>query len=75
MSTRGDVDRVELLEGFSDLLVFRPLLPSPAHGHAIARNIEQGSLCPALQRLIKRGWTLARASIGILHAAGQEGRS
>jgi PadR family transcriptional regulator PadR len=42
------------------------LLLGPAHGHAIARaievnsedvlQVEQGSLYPALHRLIKRGW-------------------
>jgi transcriptional regulator len=63
------VDRIELLEGTLDLLVLRTLLPGPAHGHAIARNIErnsedilqveQGSLYPALHRLIKRGWITA----------------
>ena len=51
------------------MLVLRTLLPGPAHGHAIARNIErnsedvlqveQGSLYPALHRLIKRGWVTA----------------
>ena len=69
MSTRGDVDRIELLQGTLDLLVLRTLLPGAAHGHAIARNIErnsedvlqveQGSLYPALHRLIKRGWITA----------------
>ena len=69
MSTRGNVDRIELLQGTLDLLVLRTLLPGPAHGHAIARNIErnsedvlqveQGSLYPALHRLIKRGWITA----------------
>src|SRR5580700_841310 len=61
--------RIELLQGTLDLLVLRTLLPGPAHGHAIARNIErnsedvlqveQGSLYPALHRLIKRGWIIA----------------
>jgi len=69
MSTRGDVDRIELLQGTLDLLVLRTLLPGPAHGHAIAKTIErnsedvlqveQGSLYPALHRLIKRGWITA----------------
>jgi PadR family transcriptional regulator PadR len=67
MSTRRDRDdRVELLQGTLDLLVLRTLRLGPAHGHAIAKAIEQGSddvllveqgsLYPALHRLIKRGW-------------------
>src|SRR5215211_8130820 len=64
MSTK-DI-RVELLQGTLDLLILRTLLPGSAHGHAIAKSIErtssdvlqveQGSLYPALHRLIKRGW-------------------
>ncbi|HEY7790133.1 MAG TPA: PadR family transcriptional regulator [Vicinamibacterales bacterium] len=63
MSTK---DRLELLQGTLDLLILRTLQPRPAHGHAIAKaiersseevlRIEQGSLYPALHRLIKRGW-------------------
>ena len=66
MSTRRDRDRVELLQGTLDLLILRTLRLGPAHGHAIAKSIEQGSdavlqveqgsLYPALHRLIKRGW-------------------
>ena len=64
--TRRDRDRVELLQGTLDLLILRTLRLGPAHGHAIAKAIEQGSddvllveqgsLYPALHRLIKRGW-------------------
>jgi PadR family transcriptional regulator PadR len=67
MSTRGD--RIDLLQGTLDLLILRTLLLGPAHGHAIAKSIEhasedvlqveQGSLYPALHRLIKRGWISA----------------
>ena len=64
MSTRAD--RIALLQGTLDLLILRTLQPGPAHGHAIAKaiertsddvlQVEQGSLYPALHRLIKRGW-------------------
>jgi PadR family transcriptional regulator, regulatory protein PadR len=66
MSTKEQADRIELLQGTLDLLILRTLLLGPAHGHAIARaiefnsdevlQVEQGSLYPALHRLIKRGW-------------------
>jgi PadR family transcriptional regulator PadR len=66
MSTKEQADRIELLQGTLDLLILRTLLLGPAHGHAIAKaiefnsddvlQVEQGSLYPALYRLIKRGW-------------------
>jgi PadR family transcriptional regulator, regulatory protein PadR len=59
-------DRLALLQGTLDLLILRTLQLAPAHGHAIAKAIErssddvllveEGSLYPALHRLIKRGW-------------------
>jgi PadR family transcriptional regulator PadR len=66
MPTKDQKRRIELLQGTLDLLILRTLLLGPTHGHAIARaievnsddvlQIEQGSLYPALHRLIKRGW-------------------
>lgn len=64
MSTRNG--GVKLLQGTLDLLILRTLRWGPAHGHAIVKAIEQGSedvllveqgsLYPALHRLIERGW-------------------
>ena len=69
MSTKEQRERIELLQGTLDLLILRTLLFGPAHGHAIAKaiefyshdvlQVEQGSLYPALHRLIKRGWIAA----------------
>ncbi len=66
MSTKEERERIELLQGTLDLLILRTLLLGPTHGHAIAKaiefnsddvlQVEQGSLYPALHRLIKRGW-------------------
>ena len=66
MSTKEQKKRIELLQGTLDLLILRTLLLGPTHGHAIAKaiefnsdevlQVEQGSLYPALHRLIKRGW-------------------
>jgi PadR family transcriptional regulator PadR len=69
MSTKEQRERIELLQGTLDLLILRTLILGPAHGHAIAKaiefksdevlQVEQGSLYPALHRLIKRGWISA----------------
>ncbi len=66
MSTKDDLKKIELLQGTLDLLVLRTLQLGPLHGHAIAKaiefrsdevlQVEQGSLYPALHRLIKRKW-------------------
>jgi PadR family transcriptional regulator, regulatory protein PadR len=69
MSTRRADERTELLHGTLDLLILRTLRQGPAHGHAIVKAIqrgsgdvllvEQGSLYPALHRLLKRKWITA----------------
>ena len=69
MSTREEIEHIELLQGTLDLLILRTLQLGPMHGHAIAKaiefrsdevlQVEQGSLYPALHRLIKRRWISA----------------
>jgi len=59
----------ELLQGTLDLIVMRSLALQPMHGWQIAYHIQQvsddvfrvnqGSLYPALQRLVRKGWIRA----------------
>ena len=62
--------RVDLLQGTLDMLILRTLLFGPAHGHQIAKHIQQttddlvqvehGSLYPALHRLERKGWIASK---------------
>lgn len=62
--------RGELVRGTLDMLILRTLEHGPAHGHDIARHIHQttrevlrlehGSLYPALHRLERKGWVVAK---------------
>jgi transcriptional regulator len=55
-----------MLKGTLDMMILRTLLTGDAHGHTIAKvieqtseavlEVEQGSLYPALHRLEDRGW-------------------
>jgi PadR family transcriptional regulator, regulatory protein PadR len=73
MSTKEQAKRIELLQGTLDLLILRTLVLGPAHGHAIAKaiefksddvlQVEQGSLYPALHRLIKRKWIAVEGGV------------
>ena len=59
----------DLLPGTLDMLVLRTLARAPLHGYGIAQSIkrtsddvltiEEGSLYPALQRLLLQGWVTA----------------
>jgi PadR family transcriptional regulator, regulatory protein PadR len=63
-------NRIDLLQGTLDMLILRTLLFGPAHGHQIAKHIksatdgvlqvEHGSLYPALHRMERKGWIIAR---------------
>jgi PadR family transcriptional regulator, regulatory protein PadR len=83
--------KTELLPGTLDLLILRTLSRAPLHGYGIAASIkrmsddlltvEEGSLYPALQRLLLQGWVRAewkttetkrRARYYTLTAAGKK---
>jgi transcriptional regulator len=59
----------ELMRGTLDLLILQTLARAPLHGYGIAQSIkrlsedvltvEEGSLYPALQRLLLQGWVKA----------------
>ncbi len=61
--------RSELVPGTLILLVLRVLESGPLHGYAIAQRIsrvsgealrvEEGSLYPALQKMLRKGWVRA----------------
>jgi transcriptional regulator len=61
--------RQDLLPGTLEMLVLKALSLAPMHGYAIAQHlrqvsrevvqVEEGSLYPALQRLLAKGWVRA----------------
>jgi PadR family transcriptional regulator, regulatory protein PadR len=81
----------ELMPGTLDMLILKTLTRAPLHGYGIAQSIkrvsdavltvEEGSLYPALQRLLLQGWVKAewkktdtnrRARYYTLTAAGRK---
>jgi transcriptional regulator len=67
MSTQGNKERLELLQGTLDLLILRTLIFGPGHGQGAIQHtseqellVEHGALYPALQRLEERGWISAK---------------
>ncbi len=62
-------EKPELMPGTLDLLILQTLKRAPLHGYGIAQSIrrtsddvltvEEGSLYPALQRLLLQGWVKA----------------
>ena len=69
MSTVDD-QRLEFLQGTLEVLILRSLQPAPNHAYGISQFLEQqseseflvdnGSLYPALQRLLQREWITAQ---------------
>ena len=61
--------RTEMLPGTLHLLILQTLTGGPLHGYGIAKRIQQisndalqvheGSLYPALQRILRNGWATA----------------
>src|SRR6202035_6173202 len=81
----------DLMPGTLDMLILKTLTRAPLHGYGIALsikslsrdvlNVEEGSLYPALQRLLLQGWVRAewkktgtnrRARYYTLTAAGRK---
>jgi PadR family transcriptional regulator len=62
-------DRRDLFPGALEMMILHTLRRTPLHGYALAQHlkqasddllrIEEGSLYPALQRLLKEGWVEA----------------
>jgi PadR family transcriptional regulator PadR len=69
MGKAEDQSKTELLPGTLDMLLLKTLSLGPMHGYGIAQRIQQvskdvlqveeGSLYPALQRLLIKGWVEA----------------
>ncbi|MGH9723222.1 MAG: PadR family transcriptional regulator [Bryobacteraceae bacterium] len=71
MSTVDNLsDRLEFLQGTLEVLILRSLQLGPNHAYGISQFLKQqseqefvvdnGSLYPALQRLLQRGWITAQ---------------
>ena len=91
MNASKTKSRNELLPGTLEMLILKTLSIEPMHGYGVARHIqmlsadvltiEEGSLYPALQRMLVKGWVSAewktsannrRARFYTLTTAGQK---
>lgn len=62
-------ERLEFLQGTLDVLILRSLQTGPNHAYGVSQflklhsdsefQVDNGSLYPALQRLLQRGWVTA----------------
>jgi PadR family transcriptional regulator, regulatory protein PadR len=67
----------DLFPGALEMMILQTLKRSPMHGYALAKHIkqssddllqvEEGSLYPALQRLLKEGWVQAEWGLSATH--------
>ncbi len=68
-----DPERRDLFPGALELMILQSLRVRPMHGYALVKHIQQvsedllrveeGSLYPALQRMLKEGWLEAEAGV------------
>ena len=66
----SDKPRKDLFPGALEMMVLQALRQEPRHGYALVQHIrrssndllqvEEGSLYPALQRMLKAGWVRAK---------------
>jgi PadR family transcriptional regulator, regulatory protein PadR len=73
MKASRTTGRNELLPGTLEMLILKTLSIEPMHGYGIAQHIqtlsadvltvEEGSLYPALQRILVKGWVSAKWKI------------
>jgi PadR family transcriptional regulator len=67
----------DLFPGALEMMILQTLRREPLHGYALAQviksnsdellQVEEGSLYPALQRMLKRGWVAAAWGISQRH--------
>ena len=68
-----NTDRRDLFPGALEMMILQSLRLRPMHGYALVKHIkqvsddllqiEEGSLYPALQRMLKEGWLESEAGI------------
>jgi len=73
MVTNRTVEQRDLFPGALEMMILQTLRRAPLHGYALAQfikrasedllQIEEGSLYPALQRMLKSGWVAAEWGI------------
>jgi transcriptional regulator len=69
----AESNRSDLFPGALEMMVLQTLRRGPLHGYALAQaikqasdevvHVEEGSLYPALQRMLKAGWLSAEWSV------------
>jgi PadR family transcriptional regulator PadR len=72
-TSENKAERRDLFPGALELMILESLRRKPMHGYALVRHIqavsnellqiEEGSLYPALQRMLREGWLDAEAGI------------